>query len=182
MNYPVITSGVALGAARYRHMLAGFIAGRMVGGPAFAHCFSSGWCSPPMGCSGRRYGRPDVSEWNIGLTSFIQGAGASFITLPLAILTFSTLAPEMRTEAAGVYNLSRNMGSSIGISVTGALLVNNSQINQALIAEVITPFNRALQSPLIERFWNPACRSGRRRWTLRSPGRRPSSPIMTIIN
>jgi DHA2 family multidrug resistance protein len=62
----------------------------------------------------------------------------------------------MRTEAAGVYNLSRNLGSSIGISVTGALLVSNSQINQALITEVITPFNRALRSPLIERFWNPS--------------------------
>jgi DHA2 family multidrug resistance protein len=155
MNYPVITSGVAMAPRGAGTMIAGFIAGRAVGRVGARPLIFLGLLLTAYGLRRAMAWTPDVSEWDIALTSFIQGAGISCITLPLAILTFSTLAPEMRTEAAGVYNLLRNMGSSIGISVTGALLVSNSQINQALISEVITPFNRALQSPLIERFWNP---------------------------
>jgi DHA2 family multidrug resistance protein len=160
MNYPVITSGVALAPRGVGTMLAGFIAGRMVGRSGVRPLIFLGLMLTAYGLQQAMEWTPDVSEWNIAFTSLIQGAGASLITLPLAILTFSTLAPEMRTEAAGVYNLSRNLGSSIGISVTGALLVSNSQINQSLISEVITPFNRALQSPLIERFWNPGMPAG----------------------
>jgi len=155
MNYPVITSGVAMAPRGIGTMLAGFIAGRMVGRTGVRPLIFLGLMLTAYGLQRTTLWTPDVSESDIAVTSFIQGAGASFITLPLAILTFSTLAPEMRTEAAGVYNLSRNMGSSIGISVTGALLVSNSQVNQALITEFINPFNRALQSPLVERFWNP---------------------------
>jgi MFS transporter, DHA2 family, multidrug resistance protein len=137
-------------------MVAGFIAGRVVGRVGVRPLIFLGLVLTAYGLQRAMLWTPDVSESNIAVTSFIQGAGVSCITIPLAILTFSTLAPAMRTEAAGVYNLLRNMGSSIGISVTGALLVSNTQINQSIITEVITPFNHALQNPMIERFWNPA--------------------------
>jgi DHA2 family multidrug resistance protein len=160
MNYPVITSGIALAPRGAGTMIAGFIAGRVVGRVGARPLIFLGLVITAYGLQRAMEWTPDVSEGNVALTSFIQGTGVSCISIPLALLTFSTLPPEMRTEAAGVYNLVRNMGSSIGISVTGALLVSNSQINQALINEVITPFNRALQSPLIERFWNPGTPSG----------------------
>ncbi len=160
MNYPVITAGVALAPRGAGTMIAGFIAGRVVWRVGARPLIFLGLVLTAYGLQRAMGWTPDVSEWNIAVTSFIQGAGISCITIPLAIVTFSTLAPKMRTEAAGVYNLLRNMGSSIGISVTGALLVSNSQINQAMISEVINPFNRALQSPFIERFWNPSLPAG----------------------
>jgi DHA2 family multidrug resistance protein len=160
MNYPVILSGVALAPRGAGTMISGFIAGRMIGRVGARPLIFIGLCLTGYGMLRSMQWTPDVSEWDIAVTSFFQGSGVSFISIPLAIVTFSTLAPEMRTEAAGVYNLLRNMGSSIGISVTGALLVSNSQINQAIITEVVTPFNRALQSPLIERFWNPGTPAG----------------------
>ena len=49
----------------------------------------------------------------------------------------------------------RNLGSAIGISVTGALLETNTQVNHAIIAGVVTPFNRALQTGAAAEFWNP---------------------------
>ncbi len=49
----------------------------------------------------------------------------------------------------------RNLGSAIGISVTGALLETNTQVNHAIIAGEVTPFNRALQTGAASRFWNP---------------------------
>ena len=76
---------------------------------------------------------------------FIQGISIGFLAIPINIIAFSTLSPAIRTEATSIYSLMRNLGSAIGISITGALLVSNTQINHALIAEGITPFNRTLQ-------------------------------------
>ena len=47
----------------------------------------------------------------------------------------------------------RNLGSSIGISVTGALLQINTQVNHAIVAGEVDPFNHPLQSTHV---WNPA--------------------------
>jgi DHA2 family multidrug resistance protein len=54
----------------------------------------------------------------------------------------------------------RNLGSSIGIAITAALLDSNTQINHAIISAAVTPFNRLLQSGAPLRFWNPASTQG----------------------
>jgi DHA2 family multidrug resistance protein len=86
---------------------------------------------------------------------FVQGVSLGFLTIPINIITFATLPVELRIEAAGIYSLMRNLGSAIGISVTGALLEMNTQVNHAIIAGGITPFTRALQSGAPSRFWSP---------------------------
>ena len=65
-----------------------------------------------------------------------------------------TLAPTLRTEAAAFFSLTRNMGSSVGISVMVALLAQNTQINHATLAEHITPFSRALQALIPSAGWS----------------------------
>ena len=82
---------------------------------------------------------------------FLQGLSLGFLTIPINIITFATLPSELRIEAAGIYSLMRNLGSAIGISVTGALLEMNTQVNHAIIAGGMSPFNRAVQG---SRSWN----------------------------
>jgi len=50
----------------------------------------------------------------------------------------------------------RNLGSAIGISITGALLQTNTQVNHAILAADVNPFNRALQTEAAAHFWNTA--------------------------
>jgi DHA2 family multidrug resistance protein len=103
---------------------------------------------------------PDVSEWTLIQTGFIQGLGTSCISVPLATVAFATLPTELRAEGAGIFSLLRNLGSSIGISITAALLTTNTQINHAVIAAAVTPFSRSLQSGAALKFWNPAAVQG----------------------
>jgi DHA2 family multidrug resistance protein len=103
---------------------------------------------------------PNVSEWTIIYVGFIQGLGTSCISVPLASVAFATLAPELRSEGTGVFSLMRNLGSSIGISVTAALLDSNTQIYHAIINGAVTPFNRALQTGAPLTFWNPGTARG----------------------
>ena len=99
-----------------------------------------------MRCTEMTSWTPDVSEWTMISVGFIQGVSIGFLTIPINIITFATLPSELRTEATGIYSLMRNLGSAIGISITGALLEINTQVNHAIIAGEVTPFNRALQS------------------------------------
>jgi DHA2 family multidrug resistance protein len=60
-----------------------------------------------------------------------------------------------------VFNLSRNIGSSVGISVVNALLTRNTQVNHAEIVAHVSAVNRAFEQPTVAQFWNPLTAAGR---------------------
>jgi MFS transporter, DHA2 family, multidrug resistance protein len=96
----------------------------------------------------------DVPQWDVALSGLIQGFGMGFVYVPLTTLAFATLDPNRRNEAAGVFNLMRNVGSSVGISAVVALLTRNTQIVHSELATHVTPFNPVLQHPNVQRFWD----------------------------
>jgi MFS transporter, DHA2 family, multidrug resistance protein len=89
---------------------------------------------------------PDVSQHDIILTIILQGAGLGLVFTPLQVLAFATLAPSLRTEAASLFSLLRNIGAAIGVSVTSTVLARNTQALHEVIGASVTPFNRALGS------------------------------------
>jgi DHA2 family multidrug resistance protein len=68
----------------------------------------------------------------------VQGLGLGLIFVPLQSLAFETLAPRLRTTAAALLNLARNIGGSVGISVVTAQLVRMTQVAHADIASHVT--------------------------------------------
>ena len=82
-----------------------------------------------------------MDEWPVIETGFLQGFGLGFVYIPLATVSFATLPVRLRTEGTAFFNLLRNLGSSIGISVVQALLTRNTQILHAGLAERVTPYN-----------------------------------------
>jgi DHA2 family multidrug resistance protein len=54
----------------------------------------------------------------------------SLIFVPLATSTMGTLANEEIGNASGLYNLMRNVGGSIGISVVNTLLARHEQVHR----------------------------------------------------
>ena len=72
------------------------------------------------------------------MSGVVQGLGLGLIFVPLQSLAFETLAPKMRTTAAALLNLSRNIGGSIGISVVSSQLVRMTQVAHADIASHVT--------------------------------------------
>lgn len=71
-------------------------------------------------------------------TGVLQGFGLGFIFVPLSTVAYATLDSRYRAEAASVFSLSRNMGSSVGISMVMAILSRNIQTNHAYLTENIT--------------------------------------------
>lgn len=73
------------------------------------------------------------------ITGMLQGFGMSFLFVPLSVVAFSTLDPSLRAEAAGVYNLLRSLGGSVGISIMQAIWTTNAAIVHSTLAENIKP-------------------------------------------
>jgi DHA2 family multidrug resistance protein len=72
------------------------------------------------------------------MSGLVQGLGLGLIFVPLQSLAFETLAPRLRTTAAALLNLARNIGGSVGISVVSAQLVRMTQVAHADLAQHIT--------------------------------------------
>ncbi|MCW2238656.1 DHA2 family efflux MFS transporter permease subunit [Azospirillum canadense] len=161
MGYPVITAGLVMGPRGLGTMMAMMIVGRLIGRVDTRLLILLGLVLTAVALWDMTGWTPDVSQWMIIRTGFVQGAGLGFLFVPLSTVTFATLAPEQRTEATGLYNLSRNIGSSIGISVVSSLLVQNTQVNHSEIVQAVTPYNRLFDLPDVARFWNPMTAAGR---------------------
>jgi DHA2 family multidrug resistance protein len=71
------------------------------------------------------------------VSGVVQGLGLGLIFVPLQSLAFETLAPRLRTTAASLLNLARNIGGSIGISIVSTQLVRMSQVAHADMAASI---------------------------------------------
>jgi DHA2 family multidrug resistance protein len=104
---------------------------------------------------------PDVDEWSLALTTFTQGVGLGFVFIPLQVVAFATLAPDLRGDGTALFSLVRNVGSALGISISSFLLTQGTQTMHARIAESVTPFNRSLQSGGAYLLWNSATAPGR---------------------
>ena len=71
-------------------------------------------------------------------SAVVQGLGIGLIFVTMQSLAFATLAPALRTSAAALLNLARNIGGSIGIAIVGSQLVRMSQTAHADIASHVT--------------------------------------------
>ncbi|HWY16716.1 MAG TPA: DHA2 family efflux MFS transporter permease subunit [Rhizomicrobium sp.] len=161
LNYPVVTAGLVVGPQGVGTMAAMLIVGRLIGRVDTRLLLAIGLALTAWAFHVITSWTPDVSQATIIGNGLIQGFGLGFLFVPLSAVTLSTLSPEMRAEGAGFFNLSRNIGSSIGISVVNSLLTQNTQINHADIARHVTAVNRDFADPIITQFWNPATAAGR---------------------
>ena len=161
MGYPVVTAGIVMGPRGLGTMVCMFLVGRLIGRIDIRLLLMTGLLLTAWAMYDMTGWNPNVSQWTIATTGFIQGAGLGFLFVPLTTVTFATLAPEQRTDGTGLYNLSRNVGSSVGISVVSYLLTRNDQINHATIASHVTAFNHVFDNGIVRHALSPWTASGR---------------------
>lgn len=142
LGYPVLHTGIVQIPRGVGSFLAMFLVGRLMGridnrvivllGVAL-----TGWSYLEMS-----HFSLQMDERLVLLSGFLQGLGVGLVFVPLSALAFATIAPTLRTEAASLFTLLRNVGSSVGISMVGALQIYNSKIVQSRLLEQATPDNQ----------------------------------------
>ena len=87
---------------------------------------------------------PSISVGTISWVTFLQGVGMGLVFVPMNMVAFATLSPQLRTDGAGLTNLMRNIGSAIGVSLTSTILANSVQTIHAQLSGQVSVFNRAM--------------------------------------
>ena len=83
----------------------------------------------------------DISQWSLLVPVVLSGFAAGFVFVPLATTSMGTLRNEMIGNASGLYNLIRNVGASIGISVVNTMVSRRQQVHRAELSRNITDSN-----------------------------------------
>ncbi|WP_062065390.1 DHA2 family efflux MFS transporter permease subunit [Cellvibrio sp. OA-2007] len=154
MGYPVLDVGLVMAPRGMGVMVAMMIVGKLSGKIDPRHQILFGLLLTAFSLWEMTLFTTTITSWDIIRTSVVQGFGLGFIFVPLSTVAFSTLAARYRNEGTALFSLTRNIGSSIGISVVMAELQQNIQKNHAAFADYITPYNQALMKVGETGHWN----------------------------
>jgi len=145
-GYPIITVGLVLAPRGAGTMLSMMIVGRLIGKLDPRVLVGFGLSMTALSLYQMTAFSMEMTDWPLIVSGVIQGFGLGFVFIPLSTVAFQTLDPRLRTEASSLFNLVRNIGSSIGISIMAALLTSNMQINHADLSNHISAFNPNLST------------------------------------
>ena len=148
LGYPALEAGLAISPRGLGALLAAIAAGRLIGVVDSRLIVSAGFGL--LALSGVWLSRLtfDVAWSNIALVTFLNGLANPLIFIALSTMSFSTLRREQMGGATGIYNLMRNLGGSVGISMATTLLARRAQVHQNILVAKMTPYDPVFQQRL----------------------------------
>jgi DHA2 family multidrug resistance protein len=87
----------------------------------------------------------DIGPYTLLIPILVTGFALSFVFVPLATLSTSTLTREEMGNATGLFNMLRNIGGSIGIAMASTALIRRAAFHQTEIGSNITASGWVLQ-------------------------------------
>lgn len=89
-----------------------------------------------------------VSPWSLTVPIVISGFSLGLVFVPLSVTTLGDLKPEAVGNGSGLYNLMRNIGGSVGISVAQTILARHEQLHRTELVQHLAPTRIAVQQTL----------------------------------
>ncbi|HVT82369.1 MAG TPA: DHA2 family efflux MFS transporter permease subunit [Phycisphaerae bacterium] len=148
MGYTAYRSGLTVSPRGIGSVVAILLVGKLLGKVDGRYLITIamvllGWSSWMLG-----HVSLQTASSSIVIPVVMNGAAISLLFVPLSVLTTSTLKVEEMGAATGLYNLMRNIGGSVGISMVTTMLARQSQTHQAVLAAHVTPYDPATQQRL----------------------------------
>lgn len=137
LRYTATMAGFAIVPRAVLLMLMMLVVGEFVGRVHYRILLSGGWVFMASGFAILSQIQPaDGLIWMI-VGSTVQAIGAGLLFTPHSTVAFSTLAPNLRTDASGLYSLLRQIGFASSVALMTAVLRTRIDIN--LLAMTATP-------------------------------------------
>jgi len=80
-----------------------------------------------------------VGFWNVFWPQFLQGLSLGLAFVPLTVLAMTSIPKEKMGNATGLFNMVRNIGGGIGISLVATMMTRMGQEHTNLLVANITP-------------------------------------------
>jgi DHA2 family multidrug resistance protein len=158
--YPVVLTGLVTAPRGLGTFMGMIIVGRLIGRADVRLIMGAGLLVTAAGLWQMTQFSPQMGYGPVVISGFIQGVGIAIIYVPASTVAFATLSGTLRNEGTAFFNLVRNIGSSVGISVVLFLLTQNTQRLHASIGEHVTPYNAVANPAAIAAHIDPATAKG----------------------
>lgn len=83
-----------------------------------------------------------ISNMNIAIPNYIMGIGMGLAMVPIMNLSVDTLSNSQMTNASGIQNLLKNIGSAIGTSLVATMLTRFAQVHQIMLVGNLNDLNQ----------------------------------------
>jgi len=129
LGYSATVAGFTIVPRAILMTLVMLFAGRLIGKIAYRILLSSGWALMAAGLA--LLANMHIGHELIGMIvgSTVQAVGAGLLFTPHSTLAYSTLRADLRTDAAGLYSLLRQLGFASGVALMTAVLRMKTGIN-----------------------------------------------------
>ena len=103
-----------------------------------------------FGISALWFGRVnlEIGQWSFIWAILISGFGSGCVFVPLSTTTMAFLRNEEIGNASGLYNLLRNIGGSIGISIVNTIVARHEQLHRNELAASLDPGRVTVQGTI----------------------------------
>jgi DHA2 family multidrug resistance protein len=100
-------------------------------------------------------GMLQMSHFELGMDTrpfitagLLQGLGVGLVVVPVSALAFATIPPALRSDGAVVYAVLRNLGQSVGVSVSEAIFAGRLAVAHSDLAAIVQPADPVLRAGL----------------------------------
>jgi len=90
----------------------------------------------------------EVDFRTLVIARIVQGFGLAFVFVPINTIAYANVLPRDRNAASSLMSIARNIGGSIGIGATTAMLARATQTNQNLLVAHLAPHEPAYRAAL----------------------------------
>lgn len=84
---------------------------------------------------------PDVAYDQLRASQVLRACGQPLIMVPVSSLAMAGVAPANAGSASGLFNMMRNLGGSVGIALTSALLTQREHLHSNRLGEMVSLYN-----------------------------------------
>ena len=88
----------------------------------------------------------NAGYWDFFWPMIMQGAAMGFVFIPLTTITNGDVPKEKMGNATSIFNLMRNIGASVGISMTATMLARHNQVHSNTLGANITSFSEEMRN------------------------------------
>jgi DHA2 family multidrug resistance protein len=144
LGYNALTAGVAVSPRGIGAIIAMPIIGLLTAKVDNRYLIALGFAL--FGISSLWFGQVNlgISQWSFIWAIVISGFGSGCIFVPLSTTAMSGLKNEEIGNASGLYNLMRNIGGSIGISVVNTIVARHEQLHRTELVHSLAPTSLTL--------------------------------------
>ena len=148
MGYSALASGLALSPRGLGAFVTTLIIGQIVGKVRNRYLLMIGFALLATSSFWLGMINLDIAMGNVAWPGVLNGVAISFIFVPLTTATMGHLRQTQIANAAGLFNLMRNIGGSIGIAFVSTMIDRDAQVHQAMMVSHLTPFDAAFAQHL----------------------------------